>query len=45
MVISKEQARVITETFPEAAKHLPNPVTYLPPAIPIETIMKKLKGK
>lgn len=35
----------ITESFPEAAKHLAKPVAYLPPAIPIESIMKKLKGK
>lgn len=44
-LLSLRTYKRITETFPEAAKHLPNPVTYLPPAIPIETIMKKLKGK
>lgn len=44
-LLSLRTHKRISESFPEAAKHLPKPVTYLPPAIPIETIMKKIKGK
>lgn len=44
-LLSLRTYKRITEAFPEAAKHLPKPVKYLPPAIPIETIMKKLKDK